>query len=238
MDGFLSSITDRLAALPGVEAVTLGGSRAQGTARPDSDWDLGIYYRSGFDPQSLRDVGWPGEVFELGGWGGGVFNGGAWLRIEGQPVDVHYRDLAVVEREFARANEGEFSIEPLMFHLAGIPTYLLVAELAINQVLFGSLSRVSSYPAALSEKASVEWATRASLHLGYAESIHQRTMQSLGLVTVAVTEYAHSLAALRGQWVTNEKRLLAQTGLSEVDQLIRLEPLELIESVRKLMRVP
>jgi hypothetical protein len=63
-------------------------------------------------------------------------------------------------------------------------------------------------------------------------------MQSLGLVTVAVTEYAHSLAALRGQWVTNEKRLLAQTGLSEVDQLIRLEPLELIESVRKLMRVP
>ena len=40
MEPFLASITDRLAALPGVEAVTLGGSRAQGTARPDSDWDL------------------------------------------------------------------------------------------------------------------------------------------------------------------------------------------------------
>lgn len=234
VESFLSQVTDRLAALPGVEAVTLGGSRAQGTARPDSDWDLGIYYRSGFEPRSLRDVGWPGEVFEIGGWGGGVFNGGAWLRIDGQPVDVHYRDLAVVEREFARANRGEFGIEPLMFHLAGIPTYLIVAELAINQVLYGELPSVPAYPAALSEKASAEWAARASLHLGYAENNHQRTMQSLGLVAVAVTEYAHALTALRGQWVTNEKRLLSQAGLSEVDRLIRLDPLELIESVRRL----
>jgi predicted nucleotidyltransferase len=91
--GFLARVADALATLPGVQAVTLGGSRAQGTHRPDSDWDLAIYYRGNFDPQQLRDLGWPGEVSELGGWGGGVFNGGAWLSIDGQPVDVHYRDL-------------------------------------------------------------------------------------------------------------------------------------------------
>ncbi|MGH3622693.1 MAG: nucleotidyltransferase domain-containing protein [Sciscionella sp.] len=56
---FLDRVADRLAALPGVQAVSLGGSRAQGTHRPDSDWDLGIYYRGEFDPQTLRDVGWP-----------------------------------------------------------------------------------------------------------------------------------------------------------------------------------
>lgn len=43
---FLDTTADRLAALPTVRAVTLGGSRAQGTERPDSDWDLAIYYRA------------------------------------------------------------------------------------------------------------------------------------------------------------------------------------------------
>jgi hypothetical protein len=49
-----------------------------------------VYYRARFDPQTLRDVGWPGEVTEIGGWGG-VFNGGAWLDIDGRRTDVHYR---------------------------------------------------------------------------------------------------------------------------------------------------
>jgi len=76
-DDFIDHVAAQLAALPGVEAVSLGGSRAQDTHRPDSDWDLAIYYRGEFDPQALRDVGWPGEVSQIGGWGGGIFNGGA-----------------------------------------------------------------------------------------------------------------------------------------------------------------
>jgi predicted nucleotidyltransferase len=59
---FLAYVAGSLGDLPGVEAVTLGGSRAAGTHRPDSDWDFGIYYRGHFDPQALRDLGWPGEV--------------------------------------------------------------------------------------------------------------------------------------------------------------------------------
>jgi hypothetical protein len=38
-------------------------------------------------------------------------------------VDVHYRDLTSVEHERAKAREGRFRIEPLMIHLAGIPSY-------------------------------------------------------------------------------------------------------------------
>src|SRR4051795_8732734 len=108
---FLDMTADRLAALPAVQAVALGGSRAQGTARPDSDWDLAIYYRGSFEPQHLRDLGWPGEVFEIGGWGGGVFNGGAWLTIDGRRVDVHYRDLNVVEHQLNEAEAGRFGVE-------------------------------------------------------------------------------------------------------------------------------
>ena len=138
-DSFPPYVAGRLAELPAVEAVTLGGSRAEGTHRPDSDWDFSVYYRGRFDPQTLRDVGWPGEVFEVGGWSTGVFNGGAWLEIDGRKSDVHYRDLDVVDREIAASREGQFDIEPLLFHLAGVPSYLVLAELAVKRVLHGQL---------------------------------------------------------------------------------------------------
>ncbi|GAA3623596.1 nucleotidyltransferase domain-containing protein [Kineosporia mesophila] len=239
-DAFVYRIADQLVVLPGVEAVTLGGSRAQGTARPDSDWDLGIYYRGRFDPQGLRDIGWEGEASEVGGWGGGVFNGGVWLRIEGRRVDIHYRELEVVEAQLARAQRGEFDIEPLMFHLAGIPTYLVVAELAINKVLRGSLPEVAVYPEALRHAARGTWCSRADMHLDYAENNHAaqgRTVQALGLIAVALTEYAHAIAASKGQWVTNEKRILAD--LHEVDRLVEEggDPAGLIQAVRALSAI-
>lgn len=169
---FLDATADRLAALPTVRAVALGGSRAQGTERPDSDWDLAIYYRGDFDPAGLRAIGWEGEVSEVGGWGGGVFNGGAWLTIDGRRVDVHYRDLDVVERESAEAEQGRFRVEPLLFHLAGIPTYLIVAELAVNQVLRGDLPRPAAYPAKLRSSAAARWRDTARLTLAYTEANH------------------------------------------------------------------
>ncbi|GAA1429819.1 hypothetical protein GCM10009601_45980 [Streptomyces thermospinosisporus] len=171
-DVFLDTTADRLAALPGVLAVTLGGSRAQGTERPDSDWDLAIYYRGPFDPGDLRAVGWQGEVSEIGGWGGGVFNGGAWLTIDGRRVDVHYRDLDVVEHQLAEAERGRFRVEPLLFHLAGIPTYLLVAELAVNRVLRGELPRPDGYPPALRRSAPPRWYGTATATLAYAKAGH------------------------------------------------------------------
>ncbi|MEV0304440.1 nucleotidyltransferase domain-containing protein [Streptomyces prasinus] len=219
---FLDATADRLAALPGVRAVTLGGSRAQGTERPDSDWDLAVYYRGAFDPDDLRAVGWEGEVSDIGGWGGGVFNGGAWLTVDGRRVDVHYRDLDVVEHELAEAEHGRFRVEPLMFHLAGIPTYLLVAELAINEVLRGELPRPAAYPRALRETAPPRWYGTATATLAYAKAGHAprgAVTQAAGAVAVAATQTAHAVMAARGEWVTNEKGLIERAGLADVDAL-------------------
>ena len=66
---FVDYVADHLAALPGVLAVTLGGSRATGTHGPASDWDFAVYYREHFDPGDLRDIGWQGTVSEIGGLG-------------------------------------------------------------------------------------------------------------------------------------------------------------------------
>jgi len=82
----------QLAALPGVVAVTRGGSRATNTAVEGSDWDFGLYYRSRLDPADIVALGWPGRVFTPGEWGR-IVNGGAWLTIDGTKVDLIYRDL-------------------------------------------------------------------------------------------------------------------------------------------------
>ena len=220
---FLDDVSDRLPTLPTVQAVALGGSRAQGTQTPDSDWDLAVYYRGDFDPADLRALGWQGEVSEIGGWGGGVFNGGAWLTIDGRRVDVHYRDFDVVEHELAEAEQGRFRIEPLMFHLAGIPSYLLVAELAINKVLRGDLPLPVAYPQALRKTALDRWHGMASATLAYAKAGHApkgALTQVAGAIAVAATQTAHAVLAARGEWVTNEKHLIERAGLREVDVLV------------------
>jgi Nucleotidyltransferase domain len=219
---FPAHVAGRLGALPHVEAVTLGGSRAEGTHRPDSDWDFSIYYRGRFDPQTLRDIGWPGEVFEVGGWSPGVFNGGAWLEIDGRRTDVHYRDLDVVDREIAASRDGRFTIEPLQFHLAGIPSYLVLAELSVKRVLHGELP-TPDYPVALRQRAAHVWWGRADATLGYARSYHapqRRLAQCAGLVAQAACQAAHAVLAARGEWITNEKTLLTRAGLRQVDELI------------------
>lgn len=220
---FLATTADRLATLPTVQAVALGGSRAQGTHHPDSDWDLAVYYRGPFDPADLRAIGWPGEVSEVGGWGGGVFNGGAWLAVDGRRVDVHYRDLDVVERELGEAEEGRFRVEPLLFHLAGIPSYLVVAELAVNRVLRGELPRPDGYPAKLRFAAAERWYGTADATLAYARANHVpkgRLTEVAGAIAVAAAQAGHGVLAEKGEWVTNEKRLLERAGLRAVDGIV------------------
>lgn len=222
-EAFCDQAADLLASLPGVEAVTLGGSRAAGTARPDSDWDFAVYYRGdGFDPASLRRLGWPGEIFPVGAWGGGVFNGGAWLRAGQRSVDVHYRDLDDIEYRMAEAEAGRFGIERLMFHLAGIPTYIVVAELALHRVLRGELPR-PGYPAALRRTASTRWQRDAQATLDYARGAHAsrgHLADTAGAIAVAACQYAHAVLAARGEWVTNEKTLIDRAGLRGVDGIL------------------
>lgn len=220
MDPSLRRLVTDLAALGGVRAVTLGGSRATGEERADSDWDLGVYYRGAFDPAEVRALGHPGEVSDLGAWGGGVFNGGAWLRVDGIPVDLHWRDLDVIDRELADARAGRMHIEPLAFHLAGIPGYLLLAELAVGRTLHGEVPR-PEFPDALRKAAPAVWAGNARMHAAYARShaTAGRTAQCVATLTVAALQTAHAVLAARGQWVTNEKRLLDYAGMRDLDAI-------------------
>ena len=229
-----SGSTGQLASLPGVLAVALGGSRAQGTNRPNSDWDFGVYYRGQFEPQSLREKGWPGEVSEVGGWGGGVMNGGAWLTIDGRRVDVHYRNLDQVEHWCAEAQVGRFEKELLLFYVAGIPTYVVMGELATNRVLTGDLAR-PGYPELLATSAGRRWRRDALSSLGYAAAaLRARRDLTVALSNAGrgLVEAAHSVLAYRGQWALNEKGIVARAGLEEyARQILRAVDEESLETV-------
>jgi hypothetical protein len=156
----------RLAAIPGVVAVTLGGSRATNTAVEGSDWDFGLYYRGRLDPADVAALGWPGQVFAPGEWGR-IVNGGAWLTIDGTKVDLIYRDLGDVEHWTAAAEDGKFEIQREVGYVAGIPTYVLAGELALGRVLAGTLPR-PGFPPKLRQTAPVAWYRLAAGALHFA----------------------------------------------------------------------
>lgn len=232
---FLERVADALQAVPGVEAVALGGSHAQGTAHPASDWDVAVYYRDQFDPEAIRQLGWPGQLSDLGGWGP-IFNGGGKLSVDKQLVDVHYRDLGLIDQIHNAACHGEFTIEPLLFHQAGLPSYILLAELGIGRTLRGQLPEWD-YPPALREAASKIWWEHADLTLFYAEeghARHGRVAQCAGLISEAACRTAHAVLAHRGEWVTNEKQLLNKAGLRTIDGVLTNldpEPARLLQAV-------
>ena len=216
----MEHIAGRLAQIPGVVAVTLGGSRATGDARPDSDWDFGLYYRDRIDAADVRALGWPGEVSEPGGWGP-VVNGGAWLVVESQRVDLCYRDVDEVLETVAEAEAGRFRIEALATYVAGIPTYVLVGELSLGKVLSGILPR-PAFPDALAASAPPRWQQLASMALRTATAHAQRgdvtaTAANLG---EALIEEAHARLAERRQWALNEKGLVGRAGLEDADDVL------------------
>jgi hypothetical protein len=94
----------------------------------------------------------------------------------------------------------------------------------VAQVLSGRLP-TPEYPAALRERAPRVWWDRAERTFGYARDNHApygRLAQCAGLVSQAASQSAHAVLAARGQWVTNEKRLLTSAGLRQVDEFIAL----------------
>jgi predicted nucleotidyltransferase len=233
----LQQLVEQLAAIPGVVAVTLGGSRARGESRPDSDWDFGLYYRGKINSDDVRSLGYTGYVAELGEWGR-LVNGGGWLEIADQRVDVLYRDLNVAEYWVKEAQQGQFEVDNVAGHIVGLPTYVLMGEMALGRVLVGELER-PSFPDALRTSAPPWWEGNAAFSLMYAEGYARRGevtafAGSLARATMAV---AHARFVQRGMWALNEKRLAQRAGLEQVDEIIASvgkEPEELTQALENM----
>jgi hypothetical protein len=223
----MEGLVEKLSRVGGVIAVSLGGSRATGTHTPDSDWDFGLYYRGSIDVDAIRSLGHDGVVVEPGEWGR-LMNGGAWLTIDGARVDVLYRDVDVVGHWTSEAEAGRFERDHVEGYVAGMPTYVLAAELALCRVLHGDLPR-PTYPAALRASAPPRWFGSALFSLDNASTFLARGDRpgavSLGLRGLIAA--AQGILAERGEWVLNEKRIVERAGLAHIAAPILGAPDEL-----------
>lgn len=143
IEKFATRISKRLVSIEGVEAVALGGSWARGEAHPDSDVDLGIYYRPGNPPnieelrrlaQELDDRGSEATLTDFGDWGPWI-NGGGWLTVEGRKVDWLYRDLDLVQRKAHECRNGDTSVHYQPGHPQGFHTHFYLGEIHYSQPL-------------------------------------------------------------------------------------------------------
>ena len=220
----VAAMASRLTRLPGIEAVALGGSRARGTHRPDSDWDLGVYYRGAPDLDALTalasDVqGAPAEVAGPGGWGPWV-NGGAWLTVDGVAVDWILRDLDRVESVWSDCREGRYEVGIQPGHPLGFWSPCYVGEVALGRVLedprgdLASLQEaVRAYPDPLRRALTgAVWEADFSVASARKSAPSGDTLHVSLCLARAFGVLAQALHAHHRVWCLNEKGALASAA--------------------------
>lgn len=222
----LDAITARLAAVPGVVAVVLGGSYARGTARPDSDLDVAMYYaeQSPFKIDDIRrvaaeiSVAGPPDVTDFYGWGPWV-NGGAWILTAAGKVDFIYRNLDQVRRTIDDAARGvthhHFDQQPAF----GFYSVIYLAETRACRPLHdptGQIAimkeQVAVYPPLLKEKiiASNLWLAEFSLVHAAGYAGRGDVYAASGALTRTAAYLTQVLFALNEVYFTNDKTAMAE----------------------------
>jgi nucleotidyltransferase-like protein len=164
LDPVLEHVSTVFAAVPGVIAVALGGSRATGAAHSASDTDVGLYFSEGAGldvarlleaVKSLVDDPAAAKLTEVGGWGPWIVGGG-WLTMNGRKVDLLYRPIESVERIIRDCREGRVSMDCQPGHPHGFCSAIWMGEVALCRPLNdpeGALARLKAmtvpYPDAL-----------------------------------------------------------------------------------------
>ena len=244
-----ASVAERLGRVAGVQAVVLGGSLAREVARPDSDIDLGIYYRPDRPPDlgalrplaaELDDSGAGAAVTDYGGWGPWI-NGGAWLRVRGRPLDWIYRDLDKVERVLERSLQGYVERHAQPGHPHGFHAHIYLGEVVYCRPLYdpnGVMERLKGklepYPPKLRGALIDTYLWQAEFALSVSEKAAARGESPY--VAGCFFECAYCLVqvlyALNGRYYVNEKGAVGETAA------FGLKPERFAKVVREVLAAP
>jgi hypothetical protein len=229
----LDRIATALAPVGGVRAVVLGGSRGREVQTAASDYDIGLYYEGALDVAALERVAqdlntlvagrsYRGDdsaaplMTAVGGWGPWV-NGGGWLTIDGQPVDILYRDLGRVNAVIADCRGGRFECAYHYGHPHAFVSTIYAGEIATCRVLrdpSGAVTQakaaIEPYPEALRTATISRFLDEARFFL--AISVKAADQGDVTFVTGNVFRAASCLLqvvfATNRQWLLNEKGAL------------------------------
>lgn len=238
----LELIVSGLRAIPGMVAIVLGGSYAQGCARADSDLDIGLYYReaSPFSMEGIRlvadEMSRPATaptVTDLYEWGPWV-NGGAWIETYAGKVDFLYRNLDHVQQVIQEGLQGichhDYDQQPPY----GFRSVVYFGETQICVPLHdpeGEIARlkdlVAEYPAPLRERIIQESLWGAEFSLMYFRSFAGAgdIYNAAGCMTRVAQYLIHALFALNRRYFVSDKdvtRLIEQFSMKPHHFLARL----------------
>jgi len=219
----------RVGQIEGVVAVALGGSLARHEAHPDSDVDLGIYYRPE-DPPSVEELRRLAEELDdrhpqdaatnLGEWGPWI-NGGAWLWIGGQRGDWLYRDLDRVEEVFSESRAGRSTCHYQPGHPHGFHNHIYMGEVHFCRPLFDPENELvalkgqtTEYPPRL-RAAIVEkylWEAQFALESGGKSAGRGDVFYVSGCAFRCVACLVQVLFALNESYFVNEKGSVETVG--------------------------
>ncbi|MBP1756001.1 MAG: hypothetical protein H6Q59_2399 [Firmicutes bacterium] len=229
-ENILAQIVQAFHGISGIDAIVLGGSHATGTANKDSDIDIGIYYdATSFDTSLfsqkavlLDDEHRKDLITNPGVWGPWI-NGGGWLRIDGVPVDILFRDSGKVINVIDNCINGIITIDYQCGHPFGFVNSIYMGEVAYckilssnNNIISKQKERVVRLPNSY-RKAAIEkflWECEFSQQCGRKAIGKGDVLYAAGSLFRSVVSLLHVLYAINGMYMINEKgslnRLLRQ----------------------------
>lgn len=221
VEDILKRAVDALSALDFVEGVVLGGSRARGAHKPDSDIDIGVYYdgekldiaalnRAAAD---LDDEGRADLVGPPMSWGPWV-NCGGWLTMENMHVDLILRDLKRVQNVIEQTGRGEVSFHYQTGHPHACANVMYRGEMAVCRVLYAKCEKLYAlqnearvYPDIMRENLLNHCLFEAGFSLSIARSTlpRQDLCYTAGHLFRAAACMNQALFALNRAYCLNEK---------------------------------
>jgi hypothetical protein len=241
--GTLNAIAEALAKVSNVVAVVLGGSYARGFARPDSDIDIGIYYRQA-SPCSVDQVRLIAEriarigsvpivtgMYEWGPW----VNGGAWIQTAGGKVDFLYRNLDQVQGVIEEGRQGIWHHHYDQQPPYGFRSVVYFGEILICVPLYdpeGEIARlkksVAEYPEPLRNRIVQDSLWGAEFSLRFCRTFAQTAdvYNATGCLTRVAQFLVQALFAMNREYFVSDKyarQLMEQFRLRPRDFILRLE---------------
>lgn len=241
--GTIHTIVEALENVSNLVAVVLGGSYARGFARPDSDIDIGIYYRQA-SPCSVDEVRSIAEriatvgsvpivtgMYEWGPW----VNGGAWIQTPAGKVDFLYRNLDQVQGVIEEGRQGIWR-----HHYDQQPPYGFRSVVYFGETLIcvplhdpeGEIARlkksVAEYPEPLRNRIVQDSLWGAEFSLQFCRTFAQSAdvYNAAGCLTRVAQFLVQALFAMNREYFVSDKyagRLLEQFRLRPRDFTLRLE---------------
>jgi hypothetical protein len=214
--------------VPGVVAIVLGGSRARGTAQPTSDYDIGLYFSAAcrLDTIRLQDAARAladdpaATATPVGEWGPWIV-GGAWLSVDGQKLDLLYRDIDAVRDVMEGCKAGRITMDYQPGHPHGFCSAIWMGEIACCQALHDPDQLIAElksmafpYPAALREALIRKFQWEILFSIENAEIAVQREEKThiAGCTYRALACVAQVLFALNERYLINEKGALQEAA--------------------------